>query len=140
MFRYRFKKFCSESEVIFHLLFLLGTEESIITLTITLVWNLIETWGFRVDDSCDFPDNPINGPIIPSCMNERRKVERKKKYEDSSSERRFFVFIFRPDEDSSSLFFVQTKILRLYFSLSIFVISSFIHTGGYLTTNLPNQK
>ena len=37
-------------------------------------------------------------------------------YEDSSSERRFFVFIFRLDEDSLSLFFVRTKILRLYFS------------------------
>jgi len=45
-----------------------------------------------------------------------KKSGTKKKYEDSSSERRFFVFIFRPDEDSSSLFFVRTKILRLYFS------------------------
>ena len=34
-----------DSEVIFHLLFLLGTEESTIILTITLVWNLIETRG-----------------------------------------------------------------------------------------------
>ena len=57
------KKF--DSEVIFHVLFLLGTEESTITLTITPVWDLIETWGFRVDDPCDFPDNPIDGPIIP---------------------------------------------------------------------------
>ena len=48
------------------MLFLLGTEESTITLTIiTPVWDLIETWGFRVDDPCDFPDNPIDGPIIP---------------------------------------------------------------------------
>ena len=52
-------------------------------------------------------------------MNEQRKVKRKKSTK-----------ILRPDEDSSSLFFVQTKILRLYFSFSIFVISSFIHTGG----------
>ena len=65
MFRHRLKIFFFDSEVIFHLLFLLGTEESTIILTITLVWNLIETWDFRVDDPCDFPDNPINGPIIP---------------------------------------------------------------------------
>ena len=65
MFRHRFKKKIFDSEVIFQLLFLLGTEESTIILTITLVWNLIETWGFRVDDPCDFLDNPINGPIIP---------------------------------------------------------------------------
>ena len=28
-------------------------------LAITPVWYLIETWGFRVDDPCDFPDSPI---------------------------------------------------------------------------------
>ena len=65
MFRHRSKKIIFDSEVIFHVLFLLGTEESTITLTITTVWDLIETWGFRVDDICDFPDNPIDGPIIP---------------------------------------------------------------------------
>ena len=25
-------------------------------LAITLVWDLIETWGFRMDDACNFPD------------------------------------------------------------------------------------
>ena len=29
-------------------------------LAITPVWNLIETWHFRVDDPCDFPDIPIS--------------------------------------------------------------------------------
>ena len=29
-------------------------------LAITLVWDLIETWGFRVDDPCDFPDIPMS--------------------------------------------------------------------------------
>ena len=29
-------------------------------LAITPVWDLIETWGFRVDDPCDFPDIPIS--------------------------------------------------------------------------------
>ena len=29
-------------------------------LAITPVWNFIETWGFRVDDPCDFPDSPIS--------------------------------------------------------------------------------
>ena len=28
-------------------------------LVITQVWDLIETWGFHVDDPCDFPDIPI---------------------------------------------------------------------------------
>ena len=28
-------------------------------LAITPVWDLIETWDFRVDDPCDFPDIPI---------------------------------------------------------------------------------
>ena len=58
-------KYFFYSEVIFHVLFLLGTEEFTITLTITPVWDLIETWGFRVDDPCDFPDSPIGSPIIP---------------------------------------------------------------------------
>ena len=26
---------------------------------ISQLWDLIETWGFRVDDPCDFPDIPI---------------------------------------------------------------------------------
>ena len=29
-------------------------------LAITPVCDLIETWGFRVDDPCDFPDIPIS--------------------------------------------------------------------------------
>ena len=29
-------------------------------LAITPVWDLIETWGFRVDDPYDFPDIPIS--------------------------------------------------------------------------------
>ena len=29
-------------------------------LDITLVWDLIETWGFRVDDACNFPDIPMS--------------------------------------------------------------------------------
>ena len=29
-------------------------------LAITPVWDLIETWGFRVDDPCDLPDIPIS--------------------------------------------------------------------------------
>ena len=29
-------------------------------LAITLVWDLIETWGFRVDDPCNFSDIPIS--------------------------------------------------------------------------------
>ena len=29
-------------------------------LAITPVWDLIETWGFCVDDPCDFPDIPIS--------------------------------------------------------------------------------
>ena len=29
-------------------------------LAITPVWDLIETWGFRMDDPCDFPDIPIS--------------------------------------------------------------------------------
>ena len=29
-------------------------------LAITKVWDLIETWGFRVDDPSDFPDIPIS--------------------------------------------------------------------------------
>ena len=29
-------------------------------LAITQVWDLIETWGFRVDDHSDFPDIPIS--------------------------------------------------------------------------------
>ena len=53
------KKIIFDSEVIFHVLFLLGTEESTITLTITPVWDLIETCGFCMDDSCDFPDTSI---------------------------------------------------------------------------------
>ena len=28
-------------------------------LAITQVWDLIETWDFRMDDPCDFPDIPI---------------------------------------------------------------------------------
>ena len=35
-------------------------EEFTITLTITSVWDLIETWGFRVDDPYDFPDISIS--------------------------------------------------------------------------------
>ena len=30
------------------------------SLAITPVWDLIETWVFRVDDPCDFPDIPIS--------------------------------------------------------------------------------
>ena len=29
-------------------------------LAITPVWDLIETWNFRVDDPCDFPGIPIS--------------------------------------------------------------------------------
>ena len=29
-------------------------------LAITPVWDLIETWGFRVDDACNFPDIPMS--------------------------------------------------------------------------------
>ena len=29
-------------------------------LAITPVWDLIETWGFRVDDPCEFPDIPLS--------------------------------------------------------------------------------
>ena len=29
-------------------------------LAITPVWDLIQTWSFRVDDPCDFPDNIIS--------------------------------------------------------------------------------
>ena len=29
-------------------------------LVITPVWDLIETWDFRVDDPCDFPDIPLS--------------------------------------------------------------------------------
>ena len=29
-------------------------------LAITPVCHLIESWGFRVDDPCDFPDSPIS--------------------------------------------------------------------------------
>ena len=29
-------------------------------LAITQVWDLIETWGFHVDDPCDVPDIPIS--------------------------------------------------------------------------------
>ena len=29
-------------------------------LAITPVWDLIETWGFCVDDPCDFPDHPVS--------------------------------------------------------------------------------
>jgi len=29
-------------------------------LAITPVWDLIETWDFRVDDPCDFPGIPIS--------------------------------------------------------------------------------
>ena len=64
-------------------------------------------------------------------MNERRKVKRKKSTK-----------ILRPNEDSSSLFFVQTKILRLYFSsrrrFFVFIFrsqSSLFHTG-FLTTSI----
>ena len=37
--------------------------------TITVVWDLIETWGFCLDDHCDTPDIPILLPkkiIIPN--------------------------------------------------------------------------
>ena len=43
--------------------------------------------------------------IITLLYEQTKKSGTKKKYEDSSSERRFFVFIFRLDEDTSSLFF-----------------------------------
>ena len=29
-------------------------------LAITPVWDMIETWGFRMDNPCDFPDIPIS--------------------------------------------------------------------------------
>ena len=29
-------------------------------LAITHVWDSIETWGFHMDDPCDFPDSPIS--------------------------------------------------------------------------------
>ena len=38
-------------------------------LAITPVWNLIETWGFRVDDPCDFPDSPISSTQIDQTKN-----------------------------------------------------------------------
>ena len=33
---------------------------NLLKLAITPDWDLIETWGFRVDDPCDFPDIPIS--------------------------------------------------------------------------------
>ena len=84
MFRHRSKKTIFDSEVIFHVLFLLGTEESTITLTITPVWDLIETWGFRVDDPCDFPDSPIGSPIIPHHKFTKPKITQPHKNGDFS--------------------------------------------------------
>ena len=50
--------FFFDLEVIFHVLFLLGTEESTITLTITPVWDLMETWGFHING---LSNNSIRG-------------------------------------------------------------------------------
>ena len=50
-----------EMRFVLLLLLLLRNEFAHFTkIAITPVWDFIETWGFRVDDPCDFPDTPIS--------------------------------------------------------------------------------
>ena len=52
-------------------------------LVITPVWDVIETWGFCVDDPCDFPDIPISPqknyqtkPHIPNISNGYKSIKK----------------------------------------------------------------